>query len=231
MTLKTYWNPLFQAFLCRESAGLETNRSLLTIMKPGQDCLNTQRSQKSLQLCVLILLIAWKLLGVEVVCTHGRSPTYFLGPSELVKPFSFGSWMKDSAVRGGGGNGARTDALDIRDVEDAVNCIQMGSICSPQWPTLISHWHRSDRCSIRTSIEWNYVVPLGPLRAKAYLTWMLYIDPFIHYWNAPTSREAFVVSMPPTFPIWAKINTVEESELFCFEIKDLSTVSCKKKQL
>lgn len=40
--------------------------------------------------------------------------------------------MKDSAVTGGGGNGARTDALDIRDAEDAVNCIQMGSICSPQ---------------------------------------------------------------------------------------------------
>lgn len=37
-----------------------------------------------------------------------------------------------------------------------------------------------------------------------------------------------MVSMLPTLPIWAKINTVGESELFCFEIKDLSTVSCKK---
>lgn len=41
--------------------------SLLIFMKPGQDCLNTQRSQKSLRLRVLILLTAWKLLGVEVV--------------------------------------------------------------------------------------------------------------------------------------------------------------------
>lgn len=37
------------------------------------------------------------------LCTHGRSPTHFLRTSELVKPFCFGSWMKDFAVRGGGG--------------------------------------------------------------------------------------------------------------------------------
>lgn len=34
-----------------------------------------------------------------------------------------------------------------------------------------------------------------------------------------------MVSKPPTLLIWAKINTVRESELFCFQIKDLSTVS------
>lgn len=161
------------------------------------------------------------------LCTRGRSPTHFLRTSELVKPFCFGSRIKDFAVRGGGKTGQGLDALDIKDAEDAVNCIQMGSIRSPQRPALISHWHRSDRCSIRTSIEWNYVVPSGPFRAKAYLTWMLYIDPFIHYWNAPTSRETLVVSKPPTLLIWAKINTVRESELFCFQIKDLSTVSWK----
>lgn len=135
--------------------------------------------------------------------------------------------MKDFAVKGWEGSWARTYALDIKDAEDAVKYIQMGSICSPWWPDLISHWHRSDRCSIRTSIEWNYVAPLGPFPYKTSLTWMLYIDPFIHYWNAPTSRESFLVSKHPTLLIWAKINTAGESELFCFQIKDLSTVSCK----
>lgn len=162
------------------------------------------------------------------LCTHGRSPTHFLRTSELVKPFCFGSWMKDFAVRGGGGNWARTDALDIKDAEDAVNCIQMGSICSPQWPALISHWHHSDRCSIRTSIEWNYVVPSGPFPCKSLSNLnVIYIYPFIHYWNGPTSRETLWCLSLQTLLIWAKINTVGESELFCFLIKDLSTVSCK----
>lgn len=73
------------------------------------------------------------------LCTRGRGPTHFPRTSEPVKSFCFGSWMKDFAVRGGRGGWARTAVLDIKDAEDAVLCIQMGSIRSPQCPALRSH--------------------------------------------------------------------------------------------
>lgn len=137
-------------------------------MKPGQDCLNTQRSQKSLRLCVLILLTAWKLLGVEVVSVlMAEAQHVSWGHQSWWSYFALAHGWKILLLKEGQRNWARTDMLDIKDAEDAVNCIQMGSICSPQWPALISYWHRSDRCSIRTSIEWNYVVPSGPFPCKS----------------------------------------------------------------